>query len=67
MNDEIIDMQETLAFQQAEIDRLSEEFYAQQKEIRLLRQMIEHLKDRLNNDDEGDAQALMENRPPPHY
>lgn len=68
MDDIIIKLQETLFHQGEDIARLSEELYAQQKEISTLNFQVEKLKAKLKSMDEGgDIRKPDEETPPPHY
>jgi SlyX protein len=67
-DDIIIRMQEMIAHQQTELERMSEELYTQQQEISLLRRQVKQLGERIRSGgSDEEAQALMENRKPPHY
>ena len=61
-------MQEQMAFMQAELSQLSDEVFAQQKEIADLRLQLQKLNAKLNNvqADSGILNAA-EDSPPPHY
>lgn len=61
-------MQEQMAFMQAELSQLSDEVFAQQKEIADLRLQVQKLNAKLNNvqADSGILNAA-EDSPPPHY
>ena len=61
-------MQEQMAFMQAELSQLSDEVFAQQKEIADLRLQLQKLNAKLNNvqADSGILNAS-EDSPPPHY
>ena len=68
MTDRLQQTEETLAFMQAEISQLSEELYAQQKEIASLRLEIAklHAKWQASQSDSGIIHP-MDDTPPPHY
>ncbi len=61
-------MQEQMAFMQAELNQLSDEIFAQQKEIAALKTALEFVKAKLNSA-QSDSGILTpaEDRPPPHY
>ena len=64
----ITQLQEQSANMQAEIAALSEELYAQQKEITQLTLLVERLKDKMQAS-QNDSGILRpdEDVPPPHY
>lgn len=69
MNDPITQMQETLAHQDEEIRRLSDEVYAQQKELAQLKQQFALLQDKFRAalaEDNG-MRSPDQETPPPHY
>ena len=69
MTDPITQPQEHIAFQDEEISRLSDELYAQQREIARLRMQLERLEARIKtlaNPDSG-IRNPEEETPPPHY
>ena len=61
-------LEETLAFMQAEVTQLSDELYAQQKELAELRLEVAKLTAKLQAS-QGDGGILnpMDDTPPPHY
>ncbi len=69
MDKTIIQLQEAIAHQSADISHLSDELYAQQKELAALRQQMDALNAKLKTmaEDQGDAQAHGDEPPPPHY
>lgn len=68
MEQDIIKLQEMMAYQQEELTRLSEELYVQQREILRLTQLCDTLKHQLEH---MAADASSPDRgpepPPPHY
>ena len=68
MDTKIKKLEEQTAILQAELSQMSDELYAQQKEIELLRIDIDNLKSKLQNvpTDSGILTAD-EDVPPPHY
>ena len=61
-------MEEQVALIQADLSQMSDELYAQQREIGSLRQEIETLKSRLlSAQSDGDILTPEEDGPPPHY
>ena len=68
MSDPMQDLQEQLAYLQQDMQAMSDELYAQQREIATLRLQIEHLKARLR-ESHSDSGILKpeEDSPPPHY
>jgi uncharacterized coiled-coil protein SlyX len=68
MEQDIIKLQEMMAYQQEEIGRLSEELYVQQKEILRLTRLCEGLKTQLEHVSATAAAADQGvEPPPPHY
>lgn len=68
MEDDIIKLQETVAYQQEEIAKLSEELWVQQKEIGQLRLLCENLKKQVEHvAAEASAPDRGPEPPPPHY
>lgn len=69
MEDIIIGLQETLAHQEQEVARMSEELYTQQQEISILRQQIIRLEAKLiGMIEEGlPTRSIDQEAPPPHY
>ena len=61
----MIELQEELSHQAYEISRLSDELYAQQKEILHLKQQLGSFKEALEGGSHIRSQA--EETPPPHY
>lgn len=68
MDDPIITLQELLEHQRQDIASLSEELYAQQKEIALLKKQLLKLNDKMQalGNSQGAANPTDE-PPPPHY
>lgn len=68
MDDKIKQIEEQTAILQAELSQMSDELYAQQRDIEQLRNEIENLKSKLQNvpTDSGILTAD-EDIPPPHY
>ena len=68
MDDKIKQIEEQTAILQAELSQMSDELYAQQKDIEQLRIEIGNLKSKLQNvaTDSGILTAD-EDTPPPHY
>ena len=68
MEKTIQDLQEQIAFMQSEISQLSDELYAQQKEMTTLRLSLMKLEQKLQAA-QGDGAILSpsEDTPPPHY
>ncbi|MCE2517160.1 MAG: SlyX family protein [Alphaproteobacteria bacterium] len=68
MSDAVQKLEEKLAFMQAEITAMSDELYAQQKEISSLRHEIDKLNAKLKHSqmDSGILNSA-EDTPPPHY
>ena len=61
-------LEEQVALIQADLSQMSDELYAQQREIGSLRQEIETLKSRLlSAQSDGDILTPEEDGPPPHY
>lgn len=67
MEQDIIKLQETVAYQQEEISKLSEELYVQQKEIIALRRLCENLKAQQERSADAEQADQGPERPPPHY
>jgi len=65
MSDSTIALQEELAHQALEISRLSEELYAQQKEIAVLKEQVGDFKEALESG--ALIRSPEEETPPPHY
>ena len=68
MDDKIKQIEEQTAILQAELSQMSDELYAQQRDIEQLRNEIKNLKSKLQNvpTDSGILTAD-EDIPPPHY
>ncbi|CAI8328195.1 MAG: Protein SlyX [Alphaproteobacteria bacterium UBA4588] len=67
MDKKLQDIQEQAAFMQAEIAQMSEELYAQQKDIAALRMEITVLTSKLQSTQESGILRPDEDVPPPHY
>ena len=67
MDKKLQDIQEQAAFMQAEIAQMSEELYAQQKDIAALRMEITVLTSKLQSTQESGILRPDEDAPPPHY
>jgi len=69
MENLIIELQEIVTHQREDIDNLSAEFYAQQKEIAELRLLVQKLLTKAQDDSGNDSGIRMvsEETPPPHY
>jgi SlyX protein len=67
MDKKLQDIQEQAAFMQAEIAQMSEELYAQQKDIAALRMEIAVLTSKLQSTQESGILRADEDVPPPHY
>jgi SlyX protein len=67
MDKKLQDIQEQAAFMQAEIAQMSEELYAQQKDIAALRMEIAVLTSKLQSAQESGILRPDEDVPPPHY
>ena len=68
MEDIIIKLQEALFHQGEDIARLSEELYAQQKELAMLNFKVEKLTEKLKNiSEDSGIRKQDEETPPPHY
>ena len=67
MDQKLQDIQEQAAFMQAEIAQMSEELYAQQKDIAALRMEITVLTSKLQSTQESGILRPDEDVPPPHY
>lgn len=69
MEDMIIKLQTTLADQAEDIASLSEELYAQQKEVIELKRQYAELKGRVQvlSDEDGAIADVGTEPPPPHY
>ena len=67
MDKKLHDIQEQAAFMQAEIAQMSEELYAQQKDIAALRMEITVLTSKLQSTQESGILRPDEDVPPPHY
>ena len=63
----MIELQEMLAHAQADIAKMSEEMYVQQKEIAELQRQVRRLKDQLVQVSEGQESDGTPEPPPPHY
>ena len=66
MNEEIIALQETVAYQGREIEALSAELYRQQKELAALQIQLSALTAKLRTLEDSGADFGQE-PPPPHY
>ncbi len=64
-NSSITMLEEQLAHQSIEIERLSDELYAQQKEITQLKKQIGHFKQTVES--LSHIRAESDEAPPPHY
>jgi uncharacterized coiled-coil protein SlyX len=69
MEQKIIDLQIIIEHQAADIASLSEELYAQQKELAALKRQFAELKESLKAmaDEGGAVKDLSQETPPPHY
>ena len=67
MDKKLQDIQEQAAFMQAEIAQMSEELYAQQKDIAALRMEIAVLTSKVQSTQESGILRPDEDVPPPHY
>ena len=67
MDKKLQEIQEQAAFMQAEIAQMSEELYAQQKDITALRMEIAVLTTKLQSTQERGILRPDEDVPPPHY
>ena len=67
MDKKLQDIQEQAAVMQAEIAQMSEELYAQQKDIVALRMEIAVLTSKLQSTQESGILRPDEDVPPPHY
>ncbi len=67
MDKKLQEIQEQAAFMQAEIAQMSEELYAQQKDITALRMEIAVLSAKLQSTQESGILRPDEDVPPPHY
>ena len=67
MDKKLQEIQEQAAFMQAEIAQMSEELYAQQKDITVLRMEIAVLTAKLQSTQESGILRPDEDVPPPHY
>ena len=68
MKETIIALQETLAHQEQEIVRMSEEIYTQQREIAILRQQVMQLDAKFKEViEEIPTRTTEQEAPPPHY
>ena len=69
MEDDIITLQTKLGHQEHEIRGLSDELYAQQKEITRLKHQMNELKEMLRSmsDDRSTTPDTHDEPPPPHY
>ena len=67
MDKKLQEIQEQAAFMQAEIAQMSEELYAQQKDITALRMEIAVLTTKLQSTHESGILRPDEDIPPPHY
>ena len=68
MDDRTTRLEEQVTLFQADLSQMSDELYAQQREIVSLRQEIETLKSRLlSAQSDGDILTPEEDSPPPHY
>lgn len=67
MDKKLQDIQEQAAFMQAEIAQMSEELYAQQKDIAALRMEITVLTSKLQSTQDSGILRPDEDVPPPHY
>lgn len=69
MEKQMIELQEMLAHQQFALDKMSEELFAQQKEVAELKRQLKRLGEQVDQaqpDDGGAGQGGYE-PPPPHY
>lgn len=67
-HDLIVRLEEQLAFQQTEIQQLSDEMYAQQKEMMGLYARLHRLEQKLQSLSEGSViRDVADETPPPHY
>ena len=68
MEDEIIRLQEMVAHQSSDIEKLSAELYIQQKEIVGLKDKLTKLENKIKEQGEdSNIRSLDEETPPPHY
>ena len=65
MDDSLISLQEELAHQAMEISRLSDEMYAQQREISQLKRQISTFKETMES--MSQMRDAADETPPPHY
>ncbi len=68
MNDAIITLQEQIEYQREDIAKLSEELYAQQREVTQLKLLVLKLNDKIQSLESSRSDAGMgDEPPPPHY
>jgi len=70
MSDDIEKLQELLAYQQHELNRMSDEIYNQQKDIGKLSEELKLMKDsmkQLSDSSDNGIRMPEEETPPPHY
>ena len=61
-------LEEKLAFMQVELQQMSDELFAQQREISILQAKINHLEDKIKSGDYHHGILRPdEDSPPPHY
>ncbi len=61
-------LEEKIAYLEHEVSQLSDELYAQQKEISLLREALERVNETIKNNSDGSPMRdASEETPPPHY
>lgn len=64
----IITLQERIAYQDEEITRLSDELYAQQKDMADLRRELKNIASKIDQgESESNIRPVSEETPPPHY
>jgi len=68
MEDEVIKLQEIIAHQGEDIEKMSHELYVQQKEIMQIKESLKKLESKIKGmgSDSG-IRSLEEETPPPHY
>lgn len=68
MNDAIITLQELIEYQREDIAKLSEELYAQQREVTQLKLLVLKLNDKIQALESSRAAGdVGDEPPPPHY
>ena len=68
MDDEIIKLQEIVAHQGSDIEKISKELYLQQKEVYKLQEKVRKLEDKIKNiNNDSGIRELEDETPPPHY